>query len=238
MAGGEDELGPLLGGLVGPEQVQFRAVGGEFPHGDVVKRENVGDKFFGLAVKDPFLAAPVDHHLDLFLADLLLVGVGVDAQQTEDQVGGGGEDGHHRGKDLGDGGDEGREGQGQGLRLFHAQALGDQLPEHQGKVGQQEGDEHHGQGVQGGGREGSSGGQEQTGEPVGEIVRGKGAAQKARKGDGDLNGRQKLSGPAGEPGQAQGPFIPLGHQLGQLVVVHGDHGDLRAGEDRIERDED
>ena len=113
--GFKEDLLPFLGGLACPEQVQFCAVGGEFSHGEVVKFKDILNELLGGGVKDPLLTAPVHHHFDLFLADLLLVGVGVHPQQTEDAVGGGGEHRDHRGEDGRNGGDQGGQPHGQGL---------------------------------------------------------------------------------------------------------------------------
>ena len=68
----------------------------------------------------------------------------VDAEQTYDNVGG-------KGKHLDDRGHAGfdkeqnpHHGEGNLLGVFHGDALGHQLAQHQGEVGENQRDEHHG----------------------------------------------------------------------------------------------
>ena len=128
MAGFKDDLPPLFRGLGGPEEIQLGAVGGKFPYGKVVKLEDVLDELLGGRVKDALLVAPVHHHFDFFLADLVLVGAGVHPQQTEDAVGGGGEHCHHRGADGGEGGDEPDRPRASVSAFFMARRLGTSSP--------------------------------------------------------------------------------------------------------------
>ena len=101
------------------------------------------------AVNGAFLGTHIHHHADLLLADGLLLGVGVNAKQAEDGIGGSGQEPHNRGKQLGDGGDQAGDSQRQRLCLTHGHPFGNQLTKDQGKVGQNQRDDDHGDGVQG-----------------------------------------------------------------------------------------
>ena len=237
VAAGSDGVGPLLHALLHPQDGQVGAVGGDLPGGQVVKLKDILDELLLLVVDGALLRAHVHHHADLFLAHRLLLGVGVDTQQAQNGVGGHGQKPHDGGKEPGDGGDKPRDTQGQGLRLAHGHPLGHQLAENQGKVGQNQGDDHHRRGVQGGGGHPHPQADEPAHQAVGKVFRGKGAAQKAGQGDGHLDGGQKAGGLTGQAGQTHRPPVSRLGQLGQLGVVHGDHGDLRTGKHGVKQDQ-
>lgn len=130
-------------------------------------------------------------------------------------------------------GDQIGDAQRQRFGPLHGQPLGHQLAEDEGDVGEDQGDDHHGHGIQGGGGEGDAEREQPLGQPGRKIVRSKGTAQKAGEGNGHLNGSQKTGGLADQPGEPDGPAVPLRGQLLQLHIVHGDHGDLSAGENSV-----
>ena len=72
--------------------------------------------------------------------------------------------------------------------LLHGDALGHQLAEHQGEVGQDDGHRHQGHRVEHRGGEADAQAQQPVGEHLREGVSGEGGAQEARQGDGDLDG--------------------------------------------------
>ena len=237
VAAGADGAVPFLLPVLRPEQLHLGAVGGDLAGGAVVELEHVLDELLFGAVDDPLFAALVHHHADLLLADGLLVGIGVHPQQAQHAVGGGGEQPDDGGEGPGDGAEQGGHAQGQGLGLAHGQPLGHQLAKDQREVGEHQRDEHHGHRVQRGGGHRHAQAQEPGDQPVGEVFGREGTAQKAGQGDGHLDGGQKTGGLAGEAGKAGGPLVAGGGQPRQASVIHGDDGDLGAGEHGIEADE-
>ena len=83
--GFKEDLLPFLGGLACPEQVQFRAVGGEFSHGEVVKFKDILNELLGGGVKDPLLTAPVVTVLTASTNGVLRL-LGVDPNADEEEV--------------------------------------------------------------------------------------------------------------------------------------------------------
>ena len=71
---------PFFYGVTGAEKINFRAVCGEFFRAAVIKQKHVVDKLLFLRVEYAFSGAGVQHGLDFFLADFVVVRIGVDAQ--------------------------------------------------------------------------------------------------------------------------------------------------------------
>ena len=138
---------PLIHGVLHPEKQHVGPVGADFPGGQIVKFKYVLDKFLLLPVDGPVLTSRVHHQPDLLLAHLIVRLVGVDAYEPEYRVGGEGQEPHDGGKQGGDKTDQSGNPQSQLLRLLHGDPLGHQLSENQGEVGEDEGDQHHGDGV-------------------------------------------------------------------------------------------
>ena len=122
--------------------------------------------------------------------------------------------------------------------VVHGDARGHQFPEDQGKIRQDQCDQNNGQGFQ---RPPGNACDPQTDEPVcqraGKTVCGKGAAQKARQGDGDLNGGKEAGRLLRQFPEPPGLFAALLRQLFQLCFADGKHGDLRTGKDAVQGNE-
>ena len=73
---------------------------------------------------------------------------------------------------------------------------------------------------------------------VGEVLRGEGAAQKARQGDGDLDGGEEAGGLLHHLEEAGGGLVPLLRQHAEPAGGQGDDGDLRHGEKGVDEDQD
>ncbi len=215
-----DRLLPDLHAVLHPEQGEVCAVGGDVSGGQIVKLEHILDELLLLVVDGTLLAADVHHHPDFLLADGIILGIRVNPQQPQYGVGGEGQKPNQGGKELGNPRDEGGHTQSQGLRLSHSNTLGHQLAENQGKVGEDQGDDHHGNRLQG--RRGNR--NPHTDQPryqnIRKVFSGKRTAQKSGKRDGHLNRRQKAGGLTGELCQSHGTLVAFGGKLCQLAVVH------------------
>ena len=238
MARGVDDVFPFFHAVALAQEGDLRAVGAEFLHSAVVKLEDILDELLLLHVEHALARAGIHHGLDLLFADLLVVRVGVDAQQTQDAVGGHGQDPDDRCKDLRHHRQHGGHGHGQLFGFLHGQTLGHQLAEDQRKVGQDDRDHNDGDGIEHFGGQRDAGGQEHLGQRVGEVVCGEGAAQEAGEGDGDLDGGQKAGRLLDKALQALGAAVAVFRHFGDFAVVEGDDGDLSAGKNSVERDQD
>ena len=231
-----DGLGPIVHGVVQPQQIHIRAVGGDLFGGQVVKLKDVLDELLFLMVDAAVLAAGVHHHADVLLAHLLLGLVGINAQQPQYAVGRRAQQPHNGREQLGDDSDEPGDVQRYLLRLLHGNALGHQLAEHQREEGQDQRDQDHGEGVQRGGGDRYAQPHQPVHQRIGEILRREGAAQKARQGDGHLNSGQEPGRLGRQPAEPLGLPITLRHHFAQLHLVYRQHGDLRAGEHGVQGD--
>ena len=238
--GGKDGVQYLFAGVLEPHHHHVGAVDHHVLGGGVVEFEDVLDEFLFGGLDGPPLLAQIHHHADLVLAHILLVGPGVDAEQAQYAVGGFGQQPDHRAEYRGHGGHGPGGKPGHRLRLFHGDALGDQLPQHQAEVGQHNGDEHHHQVVEGVGFQGGDAPllHQPLYQRIGKAVGGKGGGQEARQGDGDLDGGQEIVRGLGELEQLFRLFVPLLGLLSQLGLGQGDDGDLRRGEKGVDEDED
>ena len=107
--------------------------------GDIVKLEDIVDHILLDALDDALFLAHVHHHPDLFLGDVLLIRMGIHAEQADDQVGGYGQQldkgaRHHRNHPQ-----NADEGKGQRFGFLHGDPFGYQLTEHQRKIGHDQG---------------------------------------------------------------------------------------------------
>ena len=211
--------------------------GADLLGGGIVHIKNVLDDLVLVVFDGALLAALHQHHLDLVLGDHFLVLVGVDAQQPQQSVGGHGQQPDQRRAQLGHEVQDAGQLQRQGLGLFHGQALGHQLAEHDAEIGQHQRDEEHHRRVQGRAGRGHPQREDQVHDGVGEVFGRKGAAQQAGQGDGHLDGGQELGGLFGQVQQPAGPLVALLREDLQPGLAHRDHRDLRAGEQRVDRDQ-
>src|SRR5215211_7406925 len=169
-----------------------------------------------------------DQVADLLLGDRLALDVGVAPGQADQQVGGVGQQPHRR---LGQGGDQG-EGTGgafgPGFGSLQGDAFGGQLPDDQGQVGKDQGDQDHGH------RLGRPAQEPQQGDQrFGQGDRGRRRGQEPGQGDADLDGGQELVGVVGQPGD-QPPPPALVFQAPQLPFAQRDQGDLAAGKGGVD----
>ena len=238
VAGGVDGLGPLCIAVFQEQQIHVRPVGGDLPGCQIIKFKHVLDESLFLLVDGALLSPGFHQHTDLLLAGLFFLLVGVNAQQPQHPVGGYGKEPYHGLKQFGDAAQQPGDGQSHGFGLFHGDALGHQFPEDQGKIRQDQCDQNNGQGFQ---CPPGNACDPQTDEPVcqraGKTVCGKGAAQKARQGDGDLNGGKEAGRLLRQFPESPGLFAALLRQLFQLCFADGKHGDLRTGKDAVQGNE-
>ena len=209
-------------------------MGGNLPGSEVVKFEDVLNEALLLRVNGPPLTAGIHHLPDFLLADLLLVPFGVHVQQPQNSVDRDGQEPNQGSKKFGNGADETRHSQGQLLRLFHGQPLRHQLAEHQGKVGQNNGDQNHRNGVQGLGGNAHPQTHKPLNQKLRKVICSKGAAQKAGQGNGHLNGGQEPGGLHRQLPQSGGLPVTVGGHALQLGLAHRQDRNLRTGKDGVE----
>ena len=238
-AGVLDGLLDLLRRVLRPEHHHIGAVDHYVLGGGVVELKNILDHFFFAGLNGALLLADIHHHADALFRYLIALLVGVDMYQTEHAVGGDGqkpdERAHgHRQRAYHTAGKAGHR-----LALLHGDALGHQLPEDQGKEGEDHGDEDDRQGVD---RPGGGVGQgvlngKKAGDASGKVVRGESRTQKARQGDADLDGGEEAGGRLHDRQQADGLFVALLGLAADHRLIQGEDGDFRGGEKGVEGDE-
>ncbi len=86
MAAFANGLFPLRVVFVQPQSRNLSAVCAKLTDRQVVKLKNVLYHFLFRNVDDALLAADIDHHTNFFLADLFVLGVGVNAQKPQHGV--------------------------------------------------------------------------------------------------------------------------------------------------------
>ena len=232
-----DGLGPCVHVVLEVEADHVAAAGADLLGGGVVHIKDVLDDLVFIVLDGALLTALHQHHLDLVLGHHFLVLVGVDAQQTQQGVGGHRQQKDQRGADLGHEEQDAGQTQRQALGLFHGQTLGHQLAKDDAEIGQHQGDQKDHRRVQRRAGRADPQGQDQVHDGVGEVFRRKGAAQQAGQGDGHLDGRQELGGLLGQVQKPVGPFVALFGQHLEPGLAHRDHRDLRAGKQRVDRDQ-
>ena len=232
-----DGLRPLVHALVHPQQVHIGAVGGDLLGSQVVELKHVLDKLFFLVVDAAMLTAGVHHHADVLLAQLLLLLIGVDADEAQHTVGGHTQQRHDGREQLGDHRHQPGDAQGHLLRLLHGDALGHQLAEDQGKIRQDQRDNDDADGVQRAVGNGDTQADEPIRQPVGEVLRRESAAQEAGQRNGHLDGGQKAGGLGRQLTEPLGLAVSLGAHLVQLHLVHRQNGNLGAGKHGVEKDQ-
>ena len=212
-------------------------VGHQVPGHGLAEVEHVVDPLALFPLNGAPGLAQVHHHADLLLGDGLLLRLGAQAHEPEQAVGGHGQQPHRRPQD---GGDAPHHAAGD-LRhlhgLLHGDALGHQLAEHQGEVGQDDGHRHQGHRVEHRGGEADAQAQQPVGEHLREGVSGEGGAQEARQGDGNLNGGEEAGGLLHHLQELGGGAVALLRHHAELAGVEGDDGDLRHGEEGVDQDQ-
>ena len=205
--------------------------------GVIVELEDVLDHFLFVFLDGAALAAHVHHHADFFLGDLLRLGVGVNADEPQDAVGAGGQEPHHGLEERGAYLQHAIDLPGILFRVLHGDALWHQLAQHQGEIGQNQGNQHHAQGIEHCGIHRSPRCEKGSSQPGCELIRRECAAQEARQGDAHLDGGQELVGRLGQAKQLRGHMIALVGVMAQLGLVQGQHCHLRGSKEAIDQDQ-
>ncbi len=215
------------------------AVGHHVKGGMIVELEDVVDHLaLGLGDGALFLT-DIGHHANVLLGDLLALGVGVNAQQTQHRVGGDGQQPdqrtHHRGK----GDDDGAYDPCHSVGLLHGHALGNQFAKDQRKIGKNNGNCDDTDGIEDSWirsveRRNSL---QPLNQRTGEIIRRKCRAKKARKRYGDLNGGEAAGRRGDQFEHPHGVLVAAFGLPAQLVFIQADDGDFRGGEKSVDGDE-
>ena len=164
-----------------------------------------------------------DHVLDLFLRDVLAIVGALDAQDASQAIGAGTGQPHERAGDLLEKRQRAHDLLGYALGVSEADALGNQLADHDGHEGDRDGDDDRRQAVRDGGERRDAKAREPCGKRVGQARRGDGGRGEAHERDGDLDGGEQLVGVGSQ----------LNGTLGALVAFLGlvlQHGALGRGE--------
>ena len=164
-----------------------------------------------------------DHVLDLFFRDVLAVVGTLDAQDAGQAIGASTGQPHERTGDLLEKRQRSHDLLGHALGIGQADALGDELADHDGHEGDRDGDDDRRQAARDGGERRDAKAHEPRGERVGQARRGDGGRGEAHERDGDLDGGEQLVGVGSQ----------LNGTLGALVAFLGlvlQHGALGRGE--------
>ena len=164
-----------------------------------------------------------DHVLDLFLRDVLAIIGALDAQDAGQAIGASAGQPHERTGDLLEHGKRAHDLLGHALGIGQADALGDELSDHDGHEGDCDGDDDRRQAARDGGERRDAKAHEPRGERVGQTRRGDGRRGEAHERNGDLDGGEQLVGVGSQ----------LNGTLGALVAFLGlmlQHGALGRGE--------
>ncbi len=165
-----------------------------------------------------------DHVLDLFFRDVLAVVGTLDAQDTGQAIGASASQPHERASNLLEHGKRAHDLLGHALGIGQADALGDELADHDGHEGDRDGDDDRRQAARDGGERRDAKAHEPRGKWVGQARRGDGGRGEAHERDGDLDGGEQLVGIGGQLNGALGALIAL---LG-IVFQHGALSVVRA----------
>ena len=224
--------------VVNIQRLNILAMGRKLAGVLVVKLKNIDDHLLLGLVKNALLTAHIYQHTDFFFRHLFIVPIRVNAQNAQHQVGRGSEQPHQRGKEFRGHIDQPGHTQGDLLGLFHCHPLGHQFAKHQSHIRQDDGNNDHGNGIQ---RAFFDLHAQIVHQPahnhIGEVVRRKGAAQKAGQGNGDLNGGEKARRFFRQLTQSLRSAVAVLCQLFQLQLVHRNDGDLRAGKNGVDRNQ-
>jgi len=158
-----------------------------------------------------------DHVLDLFLRDVLAVVGALDAQNAGQAIGTSAGQPHERTGNLLEKRQRPHDLLGHALGIGQADALGDELADHDGYEGDRDGDDDRRQATRDGGERRDAKTHEPRGERVGQTRRGDGGRGEAHERDGDLDGGEQ---PVGVGSQLNGTLGALVAFLG-LVLQHG-----------------
>ena len=126
------------------EKVDLRAREHHFPQFALARLEDVIDEI--ALVLAQFLV-PSDEITQLFSADRFLSCRGIDAENANDHVGGERQSDDERAEQSRDEVDRSRREEGDLLHTLQGDALGHQLPENKGEVGDENGDDNERQGL-------------------------------------------------------------------------------------------
>ena len=238
--GGADDVQDLAGRGVHLNSGDIAYPGHGVADREVAEFKDVLEQFLLLRIDGSVLVTQVDHHADLILGDLFLLVLGLHAEQTEHSIGGQGEKGHHRPGDEGKRGDHpaGETCHLQGL--LHGDAFRDQLAEDQSKVGEDQSDDDHREGIHHGDGEGGKAKilTDPADQILGEAVRRKGGAEETGQRDADLDGGEEAGWLLQHFQQPGSQLVPALFQHPQLVCVEGDHRDLGSRKKGIDQDQD
>ena len=169
----------------------------------VVELENIFDHFLLFGLNSTLLLTQVDKYTQPLLGYLLILIIGIDAEEPQDGVGGDGKQPDQRAHDGGQQTDHTAGKTGHRFALFHGHPLGYQFAKDQSKEGEDHSDHDHRQGMnRGHHRPGQrERGYCPLGKGSGQIVGGKGRPQETGQGDADLDGGEKPGGHLYDPEQ-------------------------------------
>ena len=232
--------GPEDGLLVvaNPDAGHVGAVGHHILSGAVVELEDILDHFLLGFLDGTALPAHVHHHADFLLGHLLGLGVGIDAHEAEDAVGAGGQQPHNGLEGRGAYPQHTAGDAGHLLRVLHGNAFGHQFAQHQGEVGQNQGDDHHAHVIQRAGIRADPQGHKPPCQARGKPFRRKGGTQEARQGDAHLDGGQETVGGFSQAEKLLSYPVALLRVVAQLDVVQRKHGHLCGGKPAVDQDQD
>ena len=81
-----DDFFPHIVRILHPEDDEIGAMGQNFPGGQIVKLKHVLNKVLFFLIDGAGFAAGLNHHADVLLADVLVLLVGINAEQSENGV--------------------------------------------------------------------------------------------------------------------------------------------------------
>ena len=192
-AGFPDNTDNLLisGMFVQTDDIGFSRHGGQ--DRGIPEIENVLNPLRLVLVDSAFFLSQLNHHAKLFFCKVFLLRFCLHSQQTQHQVRGKSQKGDYRFCQKGDGSYDPAGKSGDLIGFLHGCPFRNQLPENQGKVGEDQGNENDGHSIQGRRRENLN--PQNVINPVRQGIRKilgcKGAAQKTGQGNSNLYGREK-----------------------------------------------
>ena len=187
--------------------------------GQVAEVKDVFDPLLFLLGDGPLLAAVFHHQADILLAGGGVLGLGLEAEEFQRTIGGQAQQRHHGGKDPADAAHDPQRRPGPGLGALHGDPLGHHLAEGNGKEGDDQRDHHHGHHPQHAGGHRQAQPHQEGRQIAGEVLGAEGGAEKARQGDGHLDGRQKAVGVFHQRQQPGGGLVAPFGLLGQFDTV-------------------
>ena len=205
----------------------------------VVELEDVVDHLaFGLGDGTLFFT-DIGHHADVLLGDAVLLRIGINAAEPKHAVGGNRQQPdqrfHHGGKAQNHAADH----LGHRVGLLHGDALGNEFAENQREIGEDDGNQDHTDGIEDVLIHAAEGVRlhQCFDHRAGEIIRRESRSQKAGKRYGDLDGGEEAGRRRNQLEHPDGVFIAVFRSDTKFVFVQADHGDLRSGEECVDRDQ-